>query len=57
MNSVFDNYVKSFDINNNVVIGDFANNIEMFYKKLNSNIFNEVFVEVNDYLKNRESIC
>lgn len=50
-------FAYAFDINNNVVIGDFANNIEMFYKKLNSNIFNEVFVEVNDYLKNRESIC
>lgn len=50
-------FAYAFDINNNVIIGDFANNIEMFYKKLNSDIFSEIFKEVNDYLEERKLLC
>ena len=56
-NEIALSFAYAFDINNNVIIGEFINNIEKFYNKLNSDIFSDIFREVIDYLKNREILC
>lgn len=52
-NEIALSFAYAFDINNNIVINEFINNIEKFYSKLDSNIFSEIFKEVDDYLKGR----
>ncbi|MBP3634980.1 MAG: HD domain-containing protein [Bacilli bacterium] len=48
------NFAYAFDINNNVCLEEFKNNLKYYYERVNEyNTFDEVYKEINNYINER----